>query len=98
MDYRVSLSLSVTDARALWSEAAMAALALPGTTLDDVVATLGSEHDPEIADCIALLLQPPRIAGATIHSFACRRAGRPGIVTTVVTPPRGQHAGLTAIA
>ncbi len=60
MDYRVSLSLSVTDPHALWSAAAACALTAPGMTLDDVVETIGSEHDPDIADCIALLLLSPR--------------------------------------
>ena len=32
----------------------------------------------DIADCIALLLLSPRITGARIEDFACRRAGRPG--------------------
>ena len=77
MDYRVSLSLSVSDPSVLWRAAAAAAMAAPGMTIDDVVDTIGSEQDPEIADCIALLLQPPRIDGVTMHDFTCRRAARP---------------------
>lgn len=101
MDYRVSLSLTVTDPRALWSTAAACALAAPGMTLDDVVETIGSEHDPDIADCIALLLLSPRITGARIDSFACRRAGKPesvADVTPLPTRPRATRQGLNAKA
>ena len=101
MDYRVSLSLTVTDPRALWSTAAACALAAPGMTLDDVVETIGSEHDPDIADCIALLLLSPRITGARIDSFACRRAGKPesvADVTPLPTRPRASRHGLNAKA
>ncbi len=101
MDYRVSLSLSVTDPHALWSAAAACALTAPGMTLDDVIETIGSEHDPDIADCIALLLLSPRITGARIEDFACRRAGKPervADVTPLPTRPRATRHGLNANA
>ncbi|NYT42119.1 hypothetical protein HZY97_15215 [Sphingomonas sp. R-74633] len=67
--YSVSLTLSVTDARALWSAAADRALAAPGMTLADVLDTIGPREDPSIADCIAMLTGPAAIAGCAIEAF-----------------------------
>jgi len=83
MEYRISLSLSVDDPQALWAAAAAAGLASPGMSKDEVVDTIGSGEDPEIADCLMLLLQPPRIAGVAFDDFTCRAVGKPAIVSAV---------------
>ena len=67
--FTVSLSLTVEDARALWSAAADRALAAPGMTLADVLDTIGPREDPSIADCIAMLTSPGAIAGCAVESF-----------------------------
>jgi hypothetical protein len=67
--FTVALTLTVADARALWSAAADRALAAPGMTLADVLDTIGPREDPSIADCIALLTGPAAIAGCTVDEF-----------------------------
>lgn len=71
----ITLSLSITDAQALWAAAAERALAAPGTTLGDVLDTIGPREDPSIADCLAMLLVPSRLAGCTLDDFDARPAG-----------------------
>lgn len=67
--FTVALTLTVADARALWSAAADRALAAPGMTLADVLDTIGPREDPSIADCIAMLTSPGAIAGCAIESY-----------------------------
>lgn len=67
--FTVSLTLTVEDARALWSAAADRGLAAPGMTLADVLDTIGPREDPSIADCIAMLASPGAIAGCALESF-----------------------------
>jgi hypothetical protein len=67
--FTVSLTLTVEDARALWSAAADRGLAAPGMTLSDVLDTIGPREDPSIADCIAMLTSPGAIAGCALESF-----------------------------
>lgn len=67
--FTVSLTLTVDDARALWSAAADRALAAPGMTLADVLDTIGPREDPAIAECIAMLAGPAKIAGCDLDAF-----------------------------
>jgi hypothetical protein len=74
--FTVALTLTVADARALWSAAADRALAAPGMTLADVLDTIGPREDPSIADCIALLTGPAaisRTASRRRRSSSCPR-------------------------
>ena len=67
--YRISLTLAVTDGRALWSAAAARLLAAPGTTLDDVIEVIGPCEDPLINDCIATLAKPDTFPGCVLDDF-----------------------------
>lgn len=67
--FTVTLTLTVEDVRALWSAAAERALAAPGMTLGDALDTLGPREDPSVADCIAMLAAPARIAGCELDGF-----------------------------
>jgi hypothetical protein len=67
--FTVSLTLTVDDARALWSAAADRALAAPGMTLADVLDTIGPREDPAVAECIAMLTGPAQIAGCALDGF-----------------------------
>lgn len=92
MDFSVSLSVSVIDPATLWLAAAEVAMAAPGMTLDDVIATIGSEHDPEIANCIAMLLQPAQLTGCdvqalTLHPVAPGASDHHGVATLHANQP-----------
>ncbi len=67
--YTVTLTLTVEDVQALWSAAAERALAAPGMTLGDVLDTIGPREDPSVADCVAMLTAPARIAGCELEGF-----------------------------
>lgn len=71
-EYRVTLTLSVEDAHALWSAAAERAMRAPGMTLADVLDTIGPREDPSIAECIAMLAAPAPIAGCALDDYAVR--------------------------
>ncbi|MEP9359779.1 hypothetical protein [Sphingomonas sp. KR3-1] len=66
------MSLTVEDVRALWAAAADRALAAPGTTLADVLDTIGPREDPSIADCIAMLTAPSALPGCALEAFDVR--------------------------
>lgn len=78
--YRISLTLAVTDGRALWSAAAARLLAAPGTTLDDVIEVIGPCEDPSVNDCIATLAKPDTFPGCMLDDFWIDGLSR--------TPPR----------
>ena len=67
--YRISLTLAVSDGRALWAAAAARLLAAPGMTLDDVVEVIGPCEDPSISDCIATVLKPADVPGCLLDDF-----------------------------
>jgi len=67
--YRVTLTLTVEDVRALWSAAAARAMSAPGLTVEDVLDTIGPREDPSIADCIAMLTAPSHIAGCMLEDY-----------------------------
>lgn len=73
--YTVTLTLTVEDARALWAAAADRALAAPGTTLADVLDTIGPREDPSIADCIAMLTAPAALPGCALEAYEVAEAG-----------------------
>lgn len=75
--YRLALSLAIDDPARLWTAAATLALQSPGMTMDDVVDTIGSRELPQLDDCLALLLQPERFAGCTLHTLEIDRPAAP---------------------
>ena len=88
--YRVTLTLTVEDARALWSAAAARAMQAPGMTLEDVLDTLGPREDPSISDCIAMLTAPSAIAGCALEDYgiADARSGAELLGTRMHEPRR----------
>ncbi len=67
--YRVSLTLAVSDASALWSAAVARLLGAPGMAFEDVVAVLGPCEDPAIGACLATLAKPDGVSGCLIDDF-----------------------------
>ena len=68
-EYRVNVTLAVTDLAALWSAAAAKAMAAPGMTIGDVLDTIGPREAPSVADCIAMLMTPIAVAGCAVDDF-----------------------------
>ena len=67
--YRITLTLSIDDAHALWSAAAAHAMQFPGMRLQDALDIIGPREDPAIEDCLALLASPPALTGCTLSDF-----------------------------
>jgi hypothetical protein len=68
-EFRISLTLAVTDAQALWTAAAAKLLCSPGMSLDDVLDVIGPREDPSIIDCVALMAKPIALPGCMLDDF-----------------------------
>lgn len=68
-EYRISLTLAVTDVATLWSAAAAKAMQAPGTTIETVLDTIGPREAPSISECIAMLAAPAAIPGCVLDDF-----------------------------
>ena len=68
-EYRITVSLAVTDAAGLWHAARDRLLAAPGGSEEMVEETIGSVDDPQVADCLALLCAPTQIAGCAVEDY-----------------------------
>lgn len=67
--YRISLTLAVSDARALWTAAAARLLAAPCMVMDDVIDVIGPCDDPSISECISAIAKPDALAGCALDDF-----------------------------
>jgi len=87
VEYRINLTLSVSDPQALWTAAAARLLAAPDMSLDDVIDVIGPREDPSINDCIAMLAKPVALAGCDMDDFWVDRAHdrRPPAKSVVAT-------------
>lgn len=82
-EYRLNVTLVVTDPSALWSAAAARAMAAPGMTVENVLDTIGPREAPCVADCIAMLALPIAVAGCAVDDvWIDALPGLPGL------PPR----------
>ena len=68
----IALTIAVPDPARLWDEA-MAHLRGSGLDLEEILETIGDRADPQIEDCLAVLLLPDRIAGCDLLSFGLRQ-------------------------
>lgn len=65
--FRITLTMDIVDAQALWAAAFAEGISAPGATLHDVIETIGPREDPVLADCLAMLLHPSTPAGCAIE-------------------------------
>jgi hypothetical protein len=65
--YRIELSLSVSDAAALWCAALARGMAAPGASRDDLVDVIGPAEDPDLAACLIMLAVPAEMPGCALH-------------------------------
>lgn len=68
-EYRINVTLAVSDLAALWSAAAARGLAAPGMTIENVLDTIGPREAPCVKDCIAMLVMPMAVAGCAVDDF-----------------------------
>lgn len=68
MKCNVELTVAVCDPVLLWEEA-RGQLRRAGLAANEISETIGDRTDPQIEDCLAVLLVPERIAGCDLLSF-----------------------------
>ena len=96
MRYRLTLSLAVADATALWAAAAALAMNSPSMTMDDVIETIGPIDAPQIEDCLALLMQPERFGGCEVHGLDITEATAEHRSTVATAPSAAAGTGVEA--
>ncbi len=77
--YDLRCQLRIDDVSALWDAASAKAMTYPDATAETVVETIGPREDPEITECLLLLLQPT-IAGCDLVALGCAAATAAGAI------------------
>lgn len=77
--YDLRCQLRIDDVSALWDAASAKAMTYPDATAETVVETIGPREDPEITECLMLLLQPA-IAGCELITLNCEAATTAGAI------------------
>ena len=75
-DYLVTLRLHVDDEAALWDAASARAIANWALSAEEVEDMFGPREDPDIGDCLSLLLYPGTIGGCRTNDWACAPLAR----------------------
>ncbi len=68
-EFRVNVTLTLTDATRLWSAARDRLLAAPGASEELVEETIGPMEAPRLADCVALLCAPALVPGCSVDDY-----------------------------
>ncbi len=68
-EFRVTITLALTDAERLWRAARDRLLASPGGSEELVEETIGPVEAPQLDDCIALLCAPAALPGCSVDDF-----------------------------
>lgn len=68
-NFRLTLQIAVRDVDQLWRMAAARALATGELDQDAVEEVIGPVDDPQIADCLAMLLVPSPVAGCVMRAI-----------------------------
>ncbi|QDX25744.1 hypothetical protein FPZ54_06740 [Sphingomonas suaedae] len=68
-EFRVTVTLALSDAERLWNAARDRLLAAPGGCDEMVEETIGPVEAPQLADCIALLCAPSLVPGCSVDDF-----------------------------
>lgn len=68
-EFRVSVTLTLTDADRLWHAARERLLAAPGGCDELVEETIGPMEAPQLADCVALLCAPALVPGCSVDDY-----------------------------
>lgn len=99
--YELRCQLTIDDASALWDSAATKAMTYPDMTPETVVEMIGPREDPEIAECLLLLLQPS-VAGCELVTLSCDSVGAAISVPAISVPtaeikPRAPTVAIGAV-
>lgn len=76
-DFRLTLQIAVRDVDQLWRMAAARALAATELDQDAVEEVIGPMDDPQVADCLAMLLVPSPVAGCVMKAITVEPDTRP---------------------
>lgn len=71
----LKVRVAVAEPQLLWDVAAKH-LGVAGLDDDAIVETIGSRYDPQIEDCLAIVLMPKRIDGCDLELFQIGQAQR----------------------
>jgi hypothetical protein len=75
-EFRLSVTLTVRDVEHLWRMAAARALELTGLAQSEVEDVIGPCEDPQIADCLGMLLAPRPVAGCVFKTISIEKIER----------------------
>lgn len=68
-EFRVTVTLTLSDADRLWHAARARLLAAPGGCEEMVEETIGPAEAPQLADCVALLCAPSLVPGCSVDDY-----------------------------
>ena len=68
-EFRVTVTLTLTDAEQLWHAARARLLAATGGSDALVEETIGPLEAPQLADCVALLCAPAPVNGCSVDDY-----------------------------
>lgn len=86
--FEVTIRLNVDDPGLLWRAAAAQALSFSGCETTDLEEMLGPIEDPNLADCVAMLLGPRALSGCLYEAFSVRP-----VEATAAREPAARRAG-----
>ena len=86
--FEVTIRLNVDDPGLLWRAAAAQALSYSGCEATDLEEMLGPIEDPNLADCVAMLLGPRALSGCLYEAFAVR-----AVEPAAVREPASRRSG-----
>lgn len=67
--HQFTLRFSVEDRTALWDAAARQCAETAGLDHEEICEMIGPREDPQVEDCLMLLLAPSRIAGCRVEDI-----------------------------
>ena len=91
--YDLRCQLRIDDVSALWDAASTKAMTYPDMTSETVVEMIGPREDPEITECLLLLLQPS-IAGCEVVALNCAAGTAAGAILVPTAETKQRTANL----
>lgn len=89
--FSINITLEVNNGAALWAAAVDRGMSTPFATVADIVDVIGPQDDPDLGDCLAMLLLPTTAEGCIVQGFTIDPILVPPAMTLVVK--RGRHTG-----
>lgn len=74
---RIAIDLNIQNTDDLWAHVSGRLAANYALTVDEVIETIGPRQDPDLFNCLAMLLDPPTWKGCVVDGFRIDRSDRP---------------------